>query len=242
MKTFLYASIIVATGSLLLMGCDAGSLTETGAPEAISVSPKAAKTSASELFAYLPSGDVGGGPLEAGLFFPPTKGGKSTLLRTEDGIQYTIHTTGLPGGAYTVWVVFINDPDACLTSPCTEVDVFTRQGEIDSSVYWSTGGIVQANGVGNFTARLPKGYAPTTPEQIGLPGSGLQNPLGAEIHLIVKYHGPASDDPDVLYEQMHSLLGSCFEGANALDLGEPFPGLVFGIQCFDPQAAIHQAE
>jgi len=60
------------------------------------------------------------------------------------------------------------------------------------------------------------------------------NPATAEVHNLIKYHGPASEDPDVLFDQLHTLLGSCDEGANALDLGDPF-----GIQCFDPQAVVH---
>jgi hypothetical protein len=48
---------------------------------------------------------------------------------------------------------------------------------------------------------------------------------------IIKYHGPPSDDPDVLYDQTHTLLGSCDQGVNGF-----FDGQV--IQCFDPQWAI----
>jgi hypothetical protein len=66
-------------------------------------------------------------------------------------------------------------------------------------------------------------------------GPGLVNPKTAEVWVIIKYHGPASDDPDELYLQTHTLQGLCEEGANAYDLG---PG--FGIQCFDPQIAIHK--
>ncbi len=57
--------------------------------------------------------------------------------------------------------------------------------------------------------------------------------MGALFWSIIKYHGPASDDRDVLYDQTHTILGSCFSGANAVEFGDPF-----GIQCFDPQFAI----
>ena len=65
--------------------------------------------------------------------------------------------------------------------------------------------------------------------------SPLMYPQTAEVHLIIKYHGLASMDPDILYDQLHTLLGNCAEftgGANSLDAG------AFGIQCFDPQFAI----
>ena len=70
-------------------------------------------------------------------------------------------------------------------------------------------------------------------EQLILPG-GLLNPAGAHVHNIVKYHGPASNDPVSLDGQLTTILGSCALGANAVDLGIPF-----GIQCFDPQVAVH---
>ncbi|MDP8970509.1 MAG: hypothetical protein M3N52_08470 [Actinomycetota bacterium] len=40
--------------------------------------------------------------------------------------------------------------------------------------------------------------------------------------------------PWVEANQTHSILGSCLEDANAVDLGEPF-----GVHCFDPQAVAH---
>jgi hypothetical protein len=93
---------------------------------------------------------------------------------------------------------------------------------------------VDASGKGLFKARVEKGYFPTDVDQIGWPGSGLLNTMGGEFFLIIKYHGLASDDPDVLYEQTHTLLGGCDAGANAYDYGAPFD-----VQCFDPQFVIH---
>ena len=235
MRVLFNAGLLVIAAGLISFGCDSGTLTEADELNAVSASSNATVTSSTELFAFQAAGDVGGGVLIPGTTFPPTEGSKTTIIRHSDWVQFQIHTTNLPPGAYTVWIVTLNNPENCLTAPCSEVDVFGRQDIVDSSVYWATGGIVHDGGIGNFSVRLPKGYAPTEPGTVGLPGSGVQNTMGGEYHLIVKYHGPASDDPDVLYEQTHSLLGSCEEGANALDLGEPF-----GIQCFDPQAAIHQ--
>ncbi len=53
--------------------------------------------------------------------------------------------------------------------------------------------------------------------------------------VIIKYHGPASSDPDVLEAQTTSVQGSCFDNANAWEDPD------FGPQCFDPQIAVHQA-
>jgi hypothetical protein len=141
----------------------------------------------------------------------------------------------LPPGAYTNWWVIINNPEECTNGQCDVEDVFFNPAT-NSSVFWATGSIVQSNGIGNFSARVNVGELPSGPDQVPLPGPpGLVDPEGAEIHIIVKYHGPASSDPDELYQQTHTLTGLCDQGANAYDL----TSVGFGIQCFDPQFVIH---
>lgn len=233
MKKLFNASLLLMAAGLIFAGCDANGINEAEGPEALA-SHNSKKVSSTNLFAFLPAGPEGGGVLNPGDLFPPTGINKSEIVRTNNFIEYTIQTTGLPEGAYTNWIITINNPAACLTTPCTDVDVFFRQNEVGSTVFWSAGNLVTANGHGYFKARVHKNYVPSNPEQIALPGVGMADPMGAEIHLIVKYHGPASSDPDVLYDQLYTLLGSCDSGANAIDFGDPF-----GIQCFDPQAAIH---
>lgn len=189
-----------------------------------------------DVVAFQPAGDAGGGPLVAGTFFPPTKNGSTTLKRSDECLRYTTHTTGLPAGAYTNWWVVFNAPEECLApgevpgSQCGGSDLFNADAE--PSVFWATGKVVQSNGVGNFNARHCVG------DDLGFPGTqniipgGLTNPMGAVFWSIIKYHGPASSDPNVLYDQLHTLLGSCEVGANALV--DP----IFGLQCFDPQIAV----
>ena len=192
---------------------------------------------------FQPAGDLGGAGnvLTPGDLFPPTGKSFATLKRGKDNIQFNIHTTGLPQGTYTVWYVIFNDPGSCTTldngagGVCGEPDLFHSM----TSVVWATGGIVQANGVGNFQDKI---YVGETRDELVLLGSDLESPLanpsGAEVHLIIKYHGLPSDDPDVLYGQTHTFLGNCGadDGSNSFDAGP-----VFGIQCFDPQAAVFPA-
>ncbi|NND04756.1 MAG: hypothetical protein HKN87_00130 [Saprospiraceae bacterium] len=192
------------------------------------------------LIAFQPAGDLGGDGnlLQPGTFFPPKGSHSAKLSRASNYLQFNIHTKGLPPGAYTVWWIIFNDPSTCTTpSPlglCGEPDLFGSK----TAVLWATGKIVQSNGVGNFSDRL---YVGETRSETVLMGEDLDSPLEypqtAEVHLIVKYHGAASDNSDILYLQMHTLLGNCGadEGANSFDAGP------FGIQCFDPQAAIFQA-
>ena len=246
MKTpLLLCSLVLG---LLLLGCDAGTAVAPELDEEVLIAEQdQAKLDAIKAFGgfswrsridfaevqvFQPAGEVGGGVLTPGTEFPPTKGGRSMLLRGNSWVQYNIHTTGLPPGAYTVWAVTIDAPENCATRPCGEADVFENP-DTGVTIFWSDGGIVQSNGVGNFRARIHEGVLPDGEGQIGFPGNGLTNAQGAEIHLIIKYHGLVSDDPDVLYEQIHTLQGSCDVGANAYDLGP------FGIHCFDPQVAIH---
>ena len=231
----LYLSLFVLA-SLFIVGCDSNALTDVKAPDAANEAPGKDVTQTTELFVFQSAGDVGGGVLEPGTEFPPTNGSLATLKRKADKIEYTVETTGLPPGAYTNWIVTINEPENCLTSPCTDFDVFVRTEEVDATVFWAAGNTVSNNGKGRFSATIKVGELPTGDDQVGWPGSGLQNPLGGEFHIIVKYHGSTSTDPEVKYEQLSTLTGSCEEGANALDLS----AVGFGIQCFDPQAAIFQ--
>ena len=108
-----------------------------------------------KVIAFQPAGDFGGGVLVPGTFFPPTKQGFSTIRRSKDWISYNIHTTGLPPGAYTNWCAVINNPENCI-GDCNEADIFENPAT-NSSVFWSTGGIVKSNGVGNFHARVNVG-------------------------------------------------------------------------------------
>ena len=135
--------------------------------------------------------------------------------------------------------MIFNDPDEC-----TDPNPFNGVcgGSFDdllnpatgAAVYWATGGIVTDNGIGVFAARTKIGDDLGTPGEQYIQGPGLVNPTGAEVHLVIKYHGPASTDPDVLHDQTHTFSGSCESGANAIDFGPPF-----GVQCFDPQVAVH---
>jgi hypothetical protein len=184
-----------------------------------------------EVKAFQAAGDYGGGVLDPGTFFPPTKRTYSNLRRGGDRVKYNLHTTDLPPGAYTNRLVVINNPEEC-DGDCDEADVFENPST-NSSVFWTTGGIVQDDGIGNFYATSKIGDKSKEPDQ-HIFGPGLVNPERAEVWIIIKYHGPVSDEPDELYLQTNTLTSLSEEGANAYDLGDE------GIQGFDPQIAIHK--
>ncbi len=237
---------------LLAIGCDSDSLSDVNAdlnteltidqtpsaPFAQNGQPRA-RTQRSELSAFMPAGDVGGGILATGTFFPPSRGSQGQLHRKGDRLKTNIHTTGLPPGAYTLWWVIFNNPDGCQFpapypgSQCggDTADLFNPATA--ASMLWATGRVVQSNGVGNFQAEIRVGDDLGTPGEQWILGDGLIDPQGAEVHMVVKYHGPASDDRTELYEQTHTMLGLCDTNANAVDLGP-----IFGVQCFDPQVVV----
>jgi len=168
------------------------------------------------------------GVLAEGATFPPTKGGFLILHRGNDWISYNVHTTGLPQGAYTNWWIIFNDPSQCaISNECTLDDVFAMPAPSRPSVFWAAPGIVQSNGVGNFWAKISEGQASGGVEPF-LIGMGLEDAANAAVFVIIKYHGPASNDPGELFLQTHSVVGLCDDRANALPDGN----------CFDPQIAM----
>ena len=62
--------------------------------------------------------------------------------------------------------------------------------------------------------------------------------MGAEIHMIVRSHGPARwDDPEALLSQMSTFQGYCTP-ASSLGVGTDESAF----SCFEPQATMHMPE
>ena len=136
--------------------------------------------------------------------------GGSRLTRTNNGVTLNLKTTGLqPGDAVTVWWIVWNDPAACSGVPCGLGDL----GVEGSSIARAAGHVVGGDGKGNFNGHLRTG---DTSE--ALFGPGLTDPAGAEIHLVVRSHGPAI--PGHIPTQIHTVEDGC-------------------AACSDVQAAVH---
>ena len=167
----------------------------------------------------------------------PKTRGSSDLVRTVDHISMNIDTTDLPIGAYTVWWVIFNNPAACTDGECGENDVLPPNvnPEAEVSALWATGGIVGPDRSGHFSARL--GVGPDGAPGSVLWGDGVTNPMGAEVHLIVRYHGPAIwSDAETLKSQMYTVEGFCTP-ASSFGIGTDESAF----SCYEPQAAIHGA-
>ena len=88
---------------------------------------------------------------------------------------------------------------------------------------WGTGGVVAENGIGSFQAflgvgldALPNSY-PDNPDMrqfqlLGTTianGTFLDNPGGAQVDFVLKWHGAVDPDPATFFDQVHNQVGSC---------------------------------
>lgn len=146
------------------------------------------------------------------------EGSSGTLWRTTTGISAVISTSELPAGAYSVWWVIFNNPEHCATpNACGADDLGDRTGDgVQASLVWATGAEVLDDGIGTFRAHLPAGAS-----REALWGPGLQNLEGAEIHAVIRYHGPVI--PEIFVDQITTVGGGCDE------FNQP-------TGCYDPQA------
>jgi hypothetical protein len=108
--------------------------------------------------------------------------GESTVTRTENGITAHLTVSGLAPGVYTFWMR-VDAPGAPPAAGRLAGHVVGQSGNATFSGHVSTGDIV-----GN----------PSIP---GLEGT-LQDPLHAQITLVVRSHGPA--EPGRIHEQTHT--------------------------------------
>lgn len=171
--------------------------------------------------------------------------GFSKLIRTEDGLKAKIETRGLGKfKAFTLWFVVFNNPDSCLTDPCTVADLENPAAEGD---FLYGGGIITSGGFTRFAAALDAGDSSGSgfPE-LGAPPEaaiGLTNPMGADVLLAIHSHGPATSGA-TLKSQVSSFAGGCIP---------PFLGDAFGWaegrsdipqaegECSTLQVSVHEA-
>lgn len=167
-------------------------------------------------------------------------GGSSTLVRTKDGIAATLQTSDLQeGNAYTMWWVVFNNPEKCehpvpgITS-CGEGDVFGEpfgETSVQVSVQYASGNIVGETGAINFGAYLNEGELPTEPGQLVF-GPGLIDAKKAEVHLVVRDHGPRI--PGMEEAQLTTFGGACTAETDPTGVGPEGPNV-----CADVQFAAH---
>ena len=139
----------------------------------------------------------------------PEVDGTSVLVRTRTGVGFTFDTTALvPDAPYTAWWVVFNRPRACYTPyACGSDDLGNAAAEV--GVFFAAGRTTDAHGQASFAAQVDYGELPQGEDQV--PNPARANPVrpGAEIHIVLRDHGPALDDPEALEAQLTRFNGGC---------------------------------
>lgn len=167
--------------------------------------------------------------------------GSSKLVRTKDGVSYTLETTGLePGHVVTLWMIIFNNPEHCSNS-CGEDDLANLDATVD--VVYSSGRVIGGTGTANYAGHRSEGdnSGSIFPAWLGLPSPGLIDAQAAEIHLLVHTHGPKI--PGLTNEMLHSFNAGCGPIFNPAlppvpeELGTHGPNT-----CLDTQFAVHMPQ
>lgn len=110
------------------------------------------------------------------------------------------------GDATTVWFIVFNDPDGCIDG-CGEddvIDFFEGEDRAEVGALRAAGHVAGGSDF-NASGRLNEGDATEL-----LFGTPLIDAMTAEIHLVVRSHGPASNlHGAVLAAALHSVDGGC---------------------------------
>jgi hypothetical protein len=145
----------------------------------------------------------------------------STLFRSKDGVYFDYHASSLPpGNAVSAWLAVFNHPEYCATVICTPSDF--ANPFVDGTLFNTGGIVVGPDGKGVYGAFREVGDLTGARPGTGF-GAGLTDPLAAQIHIVLRSHGPASADPAILEQQLTMFNGGC-----------PAAG------CVNLQASVHQ--
>lgn len=167
--------------------------------------------------------------------------GEAHLLRNNNGVTTQINVDGAPAGAYTMWWIVWNTPEGCFIAyACNEPDLFNPNAGL--AIGYAGGTLVNNNGDLSITAHLNEGETLTRfpyPEfsaiGVQLTETTLVDTDHAEIHLVVRSHGPA-------IAGLISTATSTFNGACVYDPpingSEPAYGTPGPNSCFDPYFSV----
>jgi len=195
-------AVLAAT---LLAACSGQSPLQPGSVAGIGTSPQASSLAASASTAQAADHDT----VQVHVFpdGPVVPGASSTLVRSAGGVSIRLSTLGLAPGAYTTWWVIFDDPSQCVGG-CGLDDLVNGPLDVATGLF-ATGHVVGNNGKANFAAHLSvgdlSGLDPTAPGVFA--GPGLLHPFEAEVHLVIRYHGPVI--PGRVADQTKAFAGGC---------------------------------
>lgn len=145
-------------------------------------------------------------------------GAGSKIVRNDNGVTVSVNTTVDPG-TYTMWMLLWNDPSLCGGGDGLVCN--PTMGDVPECVLFAVGHVVGNNGTLKYSGH--RGLFDNS-GAIGPPcASGLTNPQGAAVHLIIRSHGPKL--PGQVNLQISTFGGGC-------DVNE----------CADVQAAAHELQ
>lgn len=133
--------------------------------------------------------------------------GEATLIRQKNGITAHYESTDLiKDHAYTLWWVIWNKPENCNATPCEDPDF---ANPVEAEVMYATGKVAGGSGKEKFSAHLKVGNDSGSINDIfGLPpAGGLQDVETAEVHLVIRSHGPKI--PGEVHNQIQTYGGGC---------------------------------
>lgn len=140
----------------------------------------------------------------------PAVVGGSVLTRYNTFVEATVSTTGLAAsGAYSWWWVVFNHPEYCIAGcglddlPVGATPVSNGDPRVDASLLWGGGFVANGTGAAEVRALLERNKAPG---QVVF-GPGLRRPRRAELHIVLRSHGPAIAGE--VAEQIGSFNGGC---------------------------------
>ncbi len=160
--------------------------------------------------------------------------GVAHTLRHDRGVSVELSTYLDPGTVATLWAVVFNEPSNCSPPGCGEDDLFEPGPVVD--VMWTTGAVVKHKGTTTFTGNRAQGdNSYSLWAAFGLPSPGLIDSRAAEIHWIVRTHGPAISG--LVYDMMNTFNAGCPNEGLPDDplIGTPGPNT-----CEDIQFAVFQ--
>ena len=136
--------------------------------------------------------------------------GGGSLSRNNDAFFGNVFANGLaPGTVATLWVAVFNNPQYCAQEICVPADFVNPF--VYGSLLYGGGRVVGADGYANFGAyrRIGDNVGAQINPGYPNPSPGLTEPRTAQIHFVIRTHGPASADPAVLQQQLTMFNGGC---------------------------------
>jgi hypothetical protein len=158
--------------------------------------------------------------------------GRSRMKRGAGQVSLHLTAGGMaPGEAATLWAVVFNDPEACV-GECDDPDLFENLATRADLLYVA-GGVANRKGEITYAGRLAEDETgPSIMPLFGLPAPGVLDAGTAEIHLVVRSHGPVIQG--LRQAQVTTFNGGCTGFGS--EFGTPGPN-----ECVDLYFASHYA-